>query len=152
MQSKTIQLRSFTKDDVNQYYNIAQDKLGYFPFGYCKSKRDAKYTIDTFINASDIECLAIINETNELVGVIILEYGIGKVQISYFIGIQYRQKGYCKQAIRIVEQMAKDRKIKIIEFFISKRNIPSISLAKKVGAKETKIKTYKDFIILQKNI
>lgn len=152
MKSKTVKLRSFTKDDISSYYDIAQDKSKYFPFGYCRTKKDAKITVDSFINSEDMDVLAIINEINELVGVIILQYQKNKVQLSYFIGIQYRRRGYCKNAIMIVEEIIKVKNINIIEFFIFKDNDPSILLAKGIGAKEVSDQPDKDFIIFQKNI
>ncbi len=151
MQSKIVHLRNFTKDDVNQYYSIAQDKSEYFPFGYCRNKKDAKDIIDSFINSLDLNAKAVINGQDKIVGAILLEYQKEKIQVSYFIGIQYRRRGYCSQAIRIVEQIAKNKNIKIIEFCICKSNICSMLLAEKIGAK--KVKRYNnDFIILQKCI
>lgn len=120
-----VYLRKFTYDDVLEYYSIAQDSNDYFPFGYCRNIRDAK-------------------------GVIVCETQIDIFEISYFIGLEYRRKGYCLETLKLAEQIAKKREMEKIVFLIKKDNLKSINLAKKFGA-ELKGE-HRDCYILHKNI
>lgn len=145
-----VSLRKFTYDDVLEYYSIAQDSNDYFPFGYCKDIKDAEDVIDTYINSEELECFAILNEKLELIGSIMCITKGKILEISYFIGIKYRRKGYCFETLKLAEQIAKKRKMERIEFFILKDNLKSINLAKKFGAELNR--EYKNYYILQKNI
>ena len=145
-----ISLRKFTDDDVLEYYSIAQDSNDYFPFGYCRNIKDADDVIDTYINSDELESFAILNEKLELIGAIICITKGNILEISYFIGLEYRRKGYCFETLKLVEKLAKKRKMKKIEFFILKDNLKSINLAKKFGAKLKR--NCKNYYILQKNI
>lgn len=145
-----ISLRKFTDDDVLEYYSIAQDSNDYFPFGYCRNIKDAYDVIDTYINSDELESFAILNEKLELIGAIICITKGNILEISYFIGLEYRRKGYCFETLKLAEQIAQKRKIKKIEFITQKDNLKSISLAKKFGA-ELK-REHKNYYILQKNI
>ena len=145
-----ISLRKFTDDDVLEYYSIAQDSHDYFPFGYCRNIKDADDVIDTYINSDELESFAILNEKLELIGAIICITKGNILEISYFIGLEYRRKGYCFETLKLVEKLAKKRKMKKIEFFILKDNLKSINLAKKFGAKLKR--NCKNYYILQKNI
>ena len=145
-----ISLRKFTDDDVLEYYSIAQDSNDYFPFGYCRNIKDADDVIDTYINSDELESFAILNEKLELIGAIICITKGNILEISYFIGLEYRRKGYCFETLKLVEKLAKKRKMKKIEFFILKDNLKSINLAKKFGAKLKR--NCKNYYILQKNL
>ena len=145
-----ISLRKFTDDDVLEYYSIAQDSNDYFLFGYCRNIKDAEDVIDTYINSDELESFAILNEKLELIGAIICITKGNILEISYFIGLEYRRKGYCFETLKLVEKLAKKRKMKKIEFFILKDNLKSINLAKKFGAKLKR--NCKNYYILQKNI
>lgn len=145
-----ISLRKFTDDDVLEYYSIAQDSNDYFPFGYCRNIKDADDVIDTYINSDELESFAILNEKLELIGAIICITKGNILEISYFIGLEYRKKGYCFETLKLAEEIAKKRKMEKIEFFILKDNVKSINLAKKFGA-ELK-REHKNYYILQKNI
>ena len=145
-----VSLRKFTDDDVLEYYSIAQDSNDYFLFGYCRNIKDAEDVIDTYINSDELESFAILNEKLELIGAIICITKGNILEISYFIGLEYRRKGYCFETLNLVEKLAKKRKMKKIEFFILKDNLKSINLAKKFGAKLKR--NCKNYYILQKNI
>ncbi len=145
-----VSLRKFTDDDVLEYYSIAQDSNDYFLFGYCRNIKDAEDVIDTYINSDELESFAILNEKLELIGAIICITKGNILEISYFIGLEYRRKGYCFETLKLVEKLAKKRKMKKIEFFILKDNLKSINLAKKFGAKLKR--NCKNYYILQKNI
>ena len=145
-----ISLRKFTDDDVLEYYSIAQDSNDYFLFGYCRNIKDAEDVIDTYINSDELESFAILNEKLELIGAIICITKGNILEISYFIGLEYRRKGYCFETLKLVEKLAKKRKMKKIEFFILKDNLKYINLAKKFGAKLKR--NCKNYYILQKNI
>ena len=145
-----VSLRKFTDDDVLEYYSIAQDSNDYFLFGYCRNIKDAEDVIDTYINSGELESFAILNEKLELIGAIICITKGNILEISYFIGLEYRRKGYCFETLKLVEKLAKKRKMKKIEFFILKDNLKSINLAKKFGAKLKR--NCKNYYILQKNI
>ena len=143
-----VSLRKFTDDDVLEYYSIAQDSNDYFLFGYCRNIKDAEDVIDTYINSDELESFAILNEKLELIGAIICITKSNILEISYFIGLEYRRKGYCFETLKLVEKLAKKRKMKKIEFFILKDNLKSINLAKKFGAKLKR--NCKNYYILQK--
>lgn len=145
-----VYLRKFTYDDVLEYYSIAQDSNDYFPFGYCRNIRDAKGVIDTYINSEELESFAILNEKSELIGAIVCETQRDIFEISYFIGLEYRRKGYCLETLKLTEQIAKKREMEKIVFLIKKDNLKSINLAKKFGA-ELKGE-HRDCYILHKNI
>ena len=145
-----VSLRKFTDDDVLEYYSIAQDSNDYFLFGYCRNIKDAEDVIDTYINSDELESFAILNEKLELIGAIICITKGNILEISYSIGLEYRRKGYCFETLKLVEKLAKKRKMKKIEFFILKDNLKSINLAKKFGAKLKR--NCKNYYILQKNI
>lgn len=130
-------LRKFTPVDAEAYLQIANDpNEKFYPFSYCENIEDALEIIEAY-NESEIYGFAIERKADKhIVGAIYLEEKRnGFVNVGYFIGSDYRRRGYAKLALFEIEKIAKSMGKKTIELFIKPNNEASISVAKSFGAK-----------------
>lgn len=133
-----VNLRRFNKNDAISYLKIADEERSYFPFGFCDDLQEAEDVIDTYMHSREIDAYAIIEE-DILIGVIYAEtyQHIEKytVEISYFIGKEFRKRGYVIEALKEIERiLIENSQVQKVILAIHPKNVASIKTAIKFGA------------------
>lgn len=144
-----VNLRRFNKNDTISYLKIADEKRSYFPFGFCDDLQEAEYVIDTYMYSKEIDAYAII-ERGILIGVIYAETYLNieknTVEISYFIGKEFRKRGYAIDALKEIERiLIKNSQVKKVILAIHPKNVASIKTAVKFGASFCKSQKWLDY-------
>ena len=132
-----VTLEHFSYADAEEYYKIAKDFeiRKFFRFAYTAKERDANELLDAWINSTNYEAFKILNERNKMVGAILLEKKPKKImEVCYFIGNNYRRRGYCCAAIQEVIEYVKNTNYKTLEFCIACNNQKSQNVMKRMNA------------------
>lgn len=137
-----VTLVPFIKEDTDEYLKLANEEQveKFFKLAYCRNKSEANDIIELFTTSEDYIAFKILNCKNQFVGIIVGEKKEKKktIEISYFIGKEFRKKKYCKNAIiEYAKYIAKNfsQKYKNLEFCISIINYPSKNVMNTLGIK-----------------
>lgn len=116
-------------EDANAILKISNDKgvKDFFPLAYCENIDDAKVFVDLCLNSYNYNVFKILDEKEKIVGIIVGEKKEKKIMdVSYFIGKEYRRKGYCKQAvIQFAKYLKENTRYKYMRFCVRHNNKPS---------------------------
>lgn len=121
-----VTLEKFEYDDVYEYFSIAKDEKvkTFFRMAYCDTLEEAKEFMELCIESSNYIAFKILNSSCEIVGIILGEKKAKKIlEVSYFIGKEHREHGYCQNAIKLFEQyVLQNTKYRTLEFCIACNN------------------------------
>lgn len=154
-----VTLVPFIKEDTVEYLKLANEvEVGkFFKLAYCRNKSEANDIIDLFTTSEDYIAFKILNCKNQLVGTIVGEKKERKktIEISYFIGKDFRGRRYCENAIiEYAKHIAKNfsQKYKCLEFCISIINYPSKKVMNTLGIKLAYTRGYAHYRCPVKNL
>ena len=132
-------IRPFTLEDANNYLKFVQDELihKYVPFSYLNNIAEANAAIlECYAKcdfSNDFYLLIIEKQSNNLIGALMItdNYYGQYYDSCYFIGKQYRRKGYMKEALVafLNNFPLPDKKLM---FFIKPSNTASLNLIKQI--------------------
>ena len=118
IETKRLELTPFRLEDAEEYFQIISDKdiAKYVPYSSAKTLDTTKKHLEVY-EKGDFErdfyiCIRS-KETGKIIGAIIgcaLSYAI--LDISYFIGKDYRGLGYCSEAMKAFIKYLKDNNLK----------------------------------------
>lgn len=138
--TKRLILRTFKLKDANQFFSIIQDEeiKQYLKGIYEKSKARVKENLVIYMDAdfiNDYYYAVEDRKSGELIGAIIAtRMNKHEIEVAYFVGKEYRQQGYMKEALNsFLNRVCYWNKEKTFKFVIDKQNIPSISLMKSLN-------------------
>ena len=133
-----VKLRSFTAADAevlrqDKYYNMSIEEINNMIFDWNKLEFQNKY----------FEMFAVVDD-NKIVGEISLyELSDSVVSIGLEIFLNFRRRGFGKQAATLALQICKSKGYKIVCNQVLSDNAPSIALNKSLGL-ETDMYRYKN--------
>lgn len=127
-------------DDVEEFYQIAQDEgvMEYVGFMYPTDLMHAQEILD-FLSDPEFICFKIIEvDTGDMVGIILGEPLTSTIiDISYFIGADYRGQGYCSSAVQQIEEYLKeDTCFTMMRFFVRDDNERSQNVMSRLGIQQ----------------
>ena len=139
--TKRLIIRNLEEGDVEQYFTLYNST--YVRECNClqeKNKEECRlYIID---NETNDQNLAICQKDNKLIGMIYLDedslrYDVNSVEISFWIGEHYSQKGFMTEALQaVIDDLFCNKKISSITARVFATNKKSISLLKKMSFDE----------------
>lgn len=139
-----LRIREWQNTDMNTYFDLCHEKevREYFDTLYCRNIKEVKVL---FKNRKKKKFYNFLIEVNQnVVGVVVGNAQKNSIEVSYFIGKEFRRKGYCVKAIALLKEAFKDTQYKSLHFKISKYNANSLKVMEKIGA--TNCKEDKDWI------
>ena len=124
-------------DDLEEFYQIAQDSgvREYVGFMCPTDLMQAREILD-FLADPKLICFKIVEVgTYKMVGIILGDpLNSTMVDISYFVGADYRGQGYCSSAVKQFEEYLKeDTCFKFMRFFVKEDNEESQSVMSRLG-------------------
>ncbi len=124
-------------DDAEEYYQIAQDSgiQEYVGFMYPTDLMHAQEILD-FLSDPRLICFKIIEvDTGDMVGIILGDPLTSTIiDISYFVGADYRGQGYCSSAVQQLEEyLREDTCFTIMRFFVKEDNEESQNVMSRLG-------------------
>lgn len=140
----TISIRKWQTSDIDTYFKLCHEAevREYFNTLYCKNLKEVKALFKARKNKEFFNFL--IEDEKNTVGVIVGNPKRYSVEVSYFIGKEFRRNGYCVKAITALQEELKNSKYKAMHFKVSKYNLGSLAVMEKIGA--TYLKKDKDWI------
>ena len=140
LEKTNVILKEIQKSDLDEFYRIANEKgvEKYVGFMYPEDVEDAEVTLD-FLMDPEYICFKISeSESGNMVGIIFGdEVSEDEIDISFFIGNEYRKKGYCAMAVTLYEEYLKQHtEFKKMQFYIKKKNRKSQNVMKRLGIHE----------------
>ena len=139
-----ISIRKWQTSDIDTYFKLCHETevRKYFNTIYCKNIKEVKALFKSRKKKEFFNFL--IEDGENTVGVIVGNPKRYSLEISYFIGKEFRRNGYCVKAITALQEELKNSKYKAMHFKVSKYNFGSLAVMKKIGA--TYLKKDKDWI------
>ncbi len=139
-----ISIRKWQTSDIDTYFKLCHETevRKYFNTLYCKNIKEVKALFKCRKKKGFFNFL--IEDGENTVGVIVGNPKRYSLEISYFIGKEFRRNGYCVKAITALQEELKNSKYKAMHFKVSKYNLGSLAVMKKIGA--TYLKKDKDWI------
>lgn len=151
-----VTLEKISKKDSEEYLKIANDEgvRKFFKLAYCRNISESQDVIETLTESNDYIAFKILNKSNEFVGLIIGEKKPKKIiEISYFIGKEYRKKEYCSSAIiEFAKYMDENTDFQKFEFCISLINDSSKRVMSHLGIRRAYIRGYEHYRCYIKNL
>lgn len=149
MEESMIRLERFKLNDANAYLKISKDAdvKKFFRLAYCETLEEAQDLMELCVNSCNYEAFKILDEQDEIVGMILGEKKPKKVmEVSYFVSAKMRRKGYCKEAIcEFAKYIVENTRYKELEFCVRHKNKPSKAFLEKKFKMKPAYMT-KDFI------
>lgn len=135
--NKRIRIRKITCKDATDYAKIAWDSsLRRFlrPFAV-RNVDEAEALIQRETKLISPTMLAIFYR-DTLVGAMTVSFYEDEATISYFIGKQYRNRGYAAASLSVLSEILKQKhpEIKKLAFSIRKENTASLQLQESIGS------------------
>ena len=132
-----IRIRRITPKDASDYAKISWDtdlRKYLMPFT-ARTVSDAEALIKRETSVFSPNMLAIFYR-NTLVGAMTVTYCCADATVSYFIGRQYRQRGYAKESLLVLSEIIEHKhpEIKQILFSIRRENEASIRVQRSLGS------------------
>lgn len=124
-------------EDLEEFYQIAQDSgvQEYVGFMYPTDRMQAREILD-FLADQRLICFKIVEVgTYNMVGIILGDpLTSTMIDISYFVGADYRGQGYCSSAVRQFEDyLREDTYFKYMRFFVKEDNAESQGVMNRLG-------------------
>ena len=135
LEKTSVKLVPFEASDLEEFYRIAKDEevKRFVKILYPEDKEEAEIILEMLTEDTNYIAFKILNGKGKFTGAIIGEKkGKKTIEISYFIGAEYRGKGYCTQAVIKFKKFLKDCKYKRIEFAINPKNRKSQTIMEKL--------------------
>ena len=120
-----VKLVKIQESDLEEFYRIAKEREveKFVKICYPEDFEEAKIILEMFTEDTNYIALKIQNDNNEFVGIIIGEEKSREIiEISYFIGKEFRGHGYCTLAVKEFRKILKDRGYKEVQFAIASNN------------------------------
>lgn len=135
----SVNLKEFQESDLEEFYRIAKNKgvKKFVRIFYPEDMEEAKMILDMLRDTTNYISFKILDEDNRIVGGIVGDkIGRGKIDVSYFIGEEYRKNGFCTQAVSLFEQYLKEKsKITTMQFYVARDNKRSQNVMKRLSIK-----------------
>lgn len=131
-----VALKPLRQEDMNEYIEISSVCTDdYTNYLYCKTREEWNDFVEAFVEDKEYRSLKITEcTTGKMVGLILINEIREKIwDVSYFISPKYRCKGYCKEAVKLLELTAQ-KEGRILQFIVSKSNNASSGVMKSLGA------------------
>lgn len=125
LEETTVELVEIQSSDVREFYRIAhnEDVKKFVKILYPEDMEEANIIIEMLMDSSNYISYKILNCKGEFVGIILGEKkGKGTIDVSYFIGKEFRGHGYCTVAVSELEKKLKEQNFKGVQFAIDPKN------------------------------
>ena len=145
VETKRLILRPFSLCDAKEYFKIISDKdiVKYVPYSSALKLETTYEHLETYVEGDfrrDFYVCICLKETNQIIGAIIaVSLSEVLLDVSYFIGAEFRNKGYCTEAMMAFMRSIYDISPEMgwrLNFTIEDDNAPSIRVAEKCNAKK----------------
>lgn len=135
----SVSLKEFQESDLEEFYRIARNKgvKKFVKVFYPEDMEEARMILDMLQDNTNYISFKIVDREGNFVGGILGDkIGRGKIDISYFIGEDYRKNGYCTDAVSLFESYLKENSnMKFMHFYVAKENKKSQNVMKRLGIK-----------------
>ncbi len=135
LEETTVELVKIQSSDAWEFYRIAHNGevekfvASLFP----EDIEEANIIIEMLMDGSNYISYKIQNSKGEFVGVIHGEKHVnGMIDVSYFIGKEFRGHGYCTVAVSKFEKKLKEQNFKGMQFVIDQKNRKSKKVMKRL--------------------
>ena len=142
--SNKITLRSFTSEDVNDFYEMVHNDSTiekYVPYAYVHNKKEAEENIEVYKKGDCINDFYLVIEIDGVtVGAILaIRMFPRTLDVSLIISKLHRGKGIMHESLKIfVNWLKNNTSYKILMFVVKKENASSIRLVEKFNVNLTR--------------
>lgn len=144
-----VTLEKFEYGDEVEYLHIAKDEKieKFFQLAYCANMEEAVDLMELYIESTNYIAFKILDSFKNMVGAILGDRKDKKtIEVSYFIGNEYRKNGYCQSAIKLYEKyIAEETKYNMLEFCIACNNEKSQRVMQALKIRKTYVREYIHF-------
>ncbi|MBR3132757.1 MAG: GNAT family N-acetyltransferase [Clostridia bacterium] len=158
IRTKNLYLRELISSDAKTYHSIStrddEDLCNYAVFFATSSEKRSKEFILEYYNSKTALLYGIFLSDDTLVGAVILTQSfysrnyMNAIEVSYFIGKNYRNKGYATEALQEIINYYSDKKLLLdaLKFSVKTTNAPSIRVLEKIGSEFYKKSDFGEYL------
>lgn len=142
--SNKITLRSFTSEDVNDFYEMVHNDSTiekYVPYAYVHNKKEAEENIEVYKKGDCINDFYLVIEIDGVIvgAILAIRMFPRTLDVSLIISKLYRGKGIMHESLKIfVNWLKNNTSYKILMFVVKKENASSIRLVEKFNVNLTR--------------